>query len=285
MTKNAIDGAVTVRITRDREGLLSVLRLVDEQGWDGPAGRALLNFARREIARPLVIDVGLRGLAAAQAEASAWQAMWLVMTKPALRRAESPWGVLWRAAKRAALGEIVAARYGKAERRAWELRTAGGGDEPMRIPVSLDVLLASGWDVTYDERRDGTSLGWVVIVARDALVGAGWDDADASRIVRAVVDLPDAADDPRSSAVGWRTMAVDLGLPPWQARRLCVALRGTATWRGLFAQVLSDGPGAAESAHMRAALRATCVRRHRSPVLAAQLAARSTALDQQRAAR
>src|SRR4051812_39908122 len=90
-------------ITRDREGLLAALSVIDDEGWEGPTATALLMFVRLKIARPLVIDVGLRGLAASQAEASAWQAAWIAMTKPSLRRAVSPWGVLWRAAKRAAL--------------------------------------------------------------------------------------------------------------------------------------------------------------------------------------
>lgn len=67
-------------------------------------------------------------------------------------------------------------------------------------------------------------------------------------------------------------MAADLDLPPWQARRLCVTVLGTATWRGLLARLLTDGEAAVYEPGMRAALRSTRVRRHRSPVLAAQRA-------------
>ncbi|NTW41187.1 MAG: hypothetical protein HGA44_15165 [Cellulomonadaceae bacterium] len=258
-------------IRRDRDGLLAALAAIDDEGWEGPTATQLLTFVRLEIARPLAIDVGLRGAAASQAEASAWQAAWIAMTKPELRRAASPWGVLWRAAKRAALGEVVAARYGKAERRAWELLRPTSGAEPVRLPLSLDVLLDAGWDLA-GHAAPVPGLAEVRTVAAHGLIEAGWAVEDAGRIVATVMDLPDPATDPRSGALGWRHMATDLDLPPWQARRLCVALRGTARWRGLFARVLSEGPDAVASPEMRAALRATRVRRHRSPALAAQLA-------------
>jgi hypothetical protein len=258
-------------ITRDRDGLLNALATIDVEGWEGPTATALLGFVRDQIARPLVIDVGLRGLAAPQAEASAWQAAWLVMTKPALRRAESPWGVVWQAARRAALGELVAARYVKVERRAWELRHPGGTAEPTRIPLSLDALLDTGWEPTDDELPD-TALADLEVCSEFALTETGWSPAEASRIVAAVVELPDPATDPRGGALGWRHMATALDLPPWQARRLCVALRGTSTWPGLFARLLDDGVTAIRTPAMQAALRATRVRRHRSPALAAHRA-------------
>lgn len=259
----------TPRITRDHASLLGALERIDFEGWEGPSATELLTFVRVQIARPLAIDVGLRGLAASQAEASAWQAAWVAMTKPAIRRAESPWGVVWRAAKRAALGEVIAARYGKVERRAWELLRPADGSAPVRLPLSLDVLLENGWEAATPEPAAGELLPVIDCVV-SALVENGWPDEEARRIVRAVVDLPDASNDPRSGALGWRHMARDLDLPPWQARRLCVALRGTATWSGLIARMLRDGPAAAATPPMRAALRSTRVRRHRSPVLAAE---------------
>lgn len=51
--------------------------------------------------RPLVVDAGLRGAAASQAEAPGWQGVWVTLTPPALRSAGSPWGVIWKAARRA----------------------------------------------------------------------------------------------------------------------------------------------------------------------------------------
>jgi hypothetical protein len=257
-------------IRRDRGSLLEALAMIDDEGWEGERGTALLTFVREQIARPLAIDVGLRGQAASQAEASAWQAAWIAMTKPSLRRAASPWGVIWRAAKRAVLGEVVAARCASEPRRAWHWLQAGHGREPARVVFSLEALLDSGWDRPDDANRGYAAHA--VAIARDALVEAGWDCSDAARIVDAVIDLPDAASDPRSVAVGWRVMADELQLPPWQARRLCVALRGTHSWPGLIARILTDGPSAAQTLPMAAAVRSTRTRRHRSPVLASQLA-------------
>jgi hypothetical protein len=91
----------------------------------------------------------------------------------------------------------------------------------------------------------------------------------AARIVAAVADLPDPGTRRGWASAGWRTMAGALDLPPWQARRLCVALLGTATWPGLFARMLREGAAAWRSPAMRQALRCTRVRRLRSPVLTA----------------
>lgn len=273
-----------IEVRRDSECLLGLLARIDDEGWDGPASVALLRYVRDQIARPLAIDVGLRGLAASQAEATAWQAMWIAMTKPSLRRAESPWGVLWRVARRAVLAEVVAARYATEPHRAWALCRPRGGGEPAPVPASLDALVERGWQPAADGPRGSGGLAELELVARRALVDAGWPAAEAARIVAAVVELPDPSNDPRSGALGWRLMARDVGLPPWQARRVCVALRGTGEWAGLFARVLTDGPQAAQTLPMRAALRATRVRRHRSPALAARVAEQEQGGLPQRAA-
>ncbi|WP_426592610.1 hypothetical protein ACPPVS_12620 [Cellulomonas sp. McL0617] len=269
---------VPLRITRDRDGLLAALAAIDNEGWDGPVAELLLRFVRDEIARPLAIESGLRGTAASQGEASAWEAVWINLTKPGLRRSASPWGVLWQSARRAVLGEIIAARYVTTEANAWELRRPRRGRDPVRMPTSLDALLAAGWepvDRSADHVSDDRALSeGLVRPAVRALARAGWPRLQAKQIVDAVIEIR-AAPDERRSAVGWRPMAVKLELPPWQARRLCVVLRGTTTWPGLFARLLTDGPRAAQNPQMRAALRATRVRRHRSPALAAELAAMS----------
>lgn len=271
-TNDLLHEGEALRVRRDRDCLLALLVTIDDEGWEGPAARKLLSFVQQEIARPLAIDVGLRGLPASQAEASAWQAMWVAMSKPALRRAESPWGVLWRVARRAVLAEVVAARYATEPRRAWTLCRPADGAEPIPVPASLDALVDRGWEPASDAVGVDERFRDLLRVATSALVDAGWERDEASRVVAAVVELPDPSGDPRSGALGWRLMAREVGLPPWQARRVCVALRGTEGWPGLFARVLTDGPEVAHSLPMRAALRATKVRRHRSPVLAAQIA-------------
>ena len=90
-------------ITHTRQSLLNALETIDSEGWDGPTGTTLLQSLRTEMVRPLAIDTGLRGAAASQAEATAWEAVWLAMTKPSLRTTGSPWGVLWQVARRAVL--------------------------------------------------------------------------------------------------------------------------------------------------------------------------------------
>src|SRR3954454_2452891 len=81
-------------VVRDRHSLLRMLDAIDVEGWDGPTGTALLHYVRERIVRPLAISVGLRGAVASQAEATAWQGLWVELTKPSLRAATSPWGVL-----------------------------------------------------------------------------------------------------------------------------------------------------------------------------------------------
>ncbi|NUU15810.1 hypothetical protein HP550_00910 [Cellulomonas humilata] len=281
MTANKSDpGEQAEPVRRTKACLLRMLESIDQEGWDGPTGTQLLQFVRVDLARPLAIDAGLRGLAASQGEASAWQAAWIAMTRPGLRDAKSPWGVIWRAAQRAALGEVLSARYGKDERRALEV-WAAHADRRTLAPVSLDSLRTTGWDSTaLLSPAESVDLDDVIASAGHALVDVGWSKQDAVRIVAAVTELPDAATDPRSGALGWRRMATTLGVPPWQARRLCVVLRGTTSWRGLFARIITEGPGASRSPAMLAALRSTRVRNHRSPVLAAERAVATQAHQQ-----
>jgi len=87
-------------IRRDRPSLLDQLSIIDTEGWDGTAGTRLLQYLRTELVRPLTIHLGLRGSAASQGEATAWEAVWVEATNPSLRTAHSPWGVLWRTARR-----------------------------------------------------------------------------------------------------------------------------------------------------------------------------------------
>ncbi|MBO3093572.1 hypothetical protein [Cellulomonas dongxiuzhuiae] len=72
-------------------------------------------------------------------------------------------------------------------------------------------------------------------------------------------------------------MAADLGIPPWQARRLTIALRGTDDWPGVLARITAEGPDVVGSPVVRAALTAT--RRHcdRSPIFAARRAEQAPA--------
>jgi hypothetical protein len=265
MTVTDNSGALAPAGPRDNAGLLMMLEQIADEGWDGPTGRRLLTFVRERLARPLAVGAGLRGLAASQAEASAWQAAWEVLAFQNLHEAEKPWGVVWRAAQRAVSGEVICARYGADP---WQsLRLARNGAPQL---VGLDVLIELGLDADLAEPPV------VAMILRDAydvavvaLGEVGWPTPIAARIMAAVADLPEPGTRRGWTSAGWRTMSNALDLPPWQARRLCVALLGTATWPGLLARLVHEGPPARHTPAMRAALHCTRVRRLRSPVLAA----------------
>jgi hypothetical protein len=137
-------------IRRDRPSLLHQLSIIDTEGWDGPAGTRLLQSLRTELVRPLTIHLGLRGAAASQAEATAWEAVWVEATNPSLRTAQSPWGVLWRTARRAVLNEVVATRFASSPRHGWLLAAATrrGQEHP---PISLEALVAEGWETPSND--------------------------------------------------------------------------------------------------------------------------------------
>ena len=258
-------GAMASAAPRDNAELLTMLEHVSQEGWDGPTGRRLLSFVRERLARPLAVGAGLRGLAASQAEASAWQAAWEVLAFQDLRRTDKPWGVVWRAAQRAVTGEVVSARYGVEAHGAWRLARSG-------VPqlAGLDILFALGLDASPAERPPFVlTLPDAYEAAVAALCDVGWPPDVALKIVAEVADMPEPGSRRGWISVGWRSMAAHLDLPPWQARRLCVALLGTPTWPGLLARMLLDGPDARHRRAMRAALRCTRVRRLRSPVLTA----------------
>lgn len=92
-------------LDRSTDALLSRLAVIDLEGWSGPVGTELLEFIRTNMVRPLVVGVGLRGVLASQAEATAWEEAWAALDQPSLRCAAQPWGVVWATARRAALGE------------------------------------------------------------------------------------------------------------------------------------------------------------------------------------
>src|SRR5450830_270456 len=213
------DNTTAPAIRRDRPSLLHQLRIIDAEGWDGPAGTRLLQYLRAELVRPLTIHLGLRGAAASQAEATAWEAVWLEATNPSLRTAQSPWGVLWRTARHAVLNEVVATRFASSPRHGWILAAATrrGQEHP---PISLEALVAEGWETPCNELDADVALILADVFAEacEALVQVGWDAVAAERIVTALADL-EPTRDPRSVAVEWRSLATALHLPPWQARR------------------------------------------------------------------
>lgn len=174
-------------VQRDRDDLLQVLEQVDVEGWDGPAGRDLLLLVREMVVAPLAVKRRLFGAATEQAIASGWAAAWEVLRSPAIRTAESPWGVIWVAARRAVLNEQIAATTGRnARATGWE----PAADEPAEPPVVIPVVV-------------------------DLMVEVGWDRAVATDVMDAVAHAAPWGEDS-----GWRWIANRVEAQPWQIRRL-----------------------------------------------------------------
>jgi hypothetical protein len=198
-------------ITRDRQGLLDALAVIDAEGWDGPTAAALLFYVREQLIRPLAIDVGLRGAAESQAEATAWGAVWLQLCDPRLRSTASPWGVVWQTARRALLGEILAGRWGADPRRAWEY-DADERAGTCRRPVSLETLVelrcepaVEPWPATTPtESRVSNALD----CAAAALVGAGWHTDTARQIVAEIAAMDDGLGHDATVVASTRTHAL-----------------------------------------------------------------------------
>ncbi|GEN78976.1 hypothetical protein [Actinotalea fermentans] len=250
-------------ITKRRDDLFDHLDAIAVEGWDGPAATDLLRFVRSHIVRPLVVDVGLRGGAASEAEATAWEVLWLKLQEPSLRAARSPWGVLWQTARRAVLGEILAQRWGAPPRRAWKLDAAERAGR-VRRPIALEPLLAGGWQPAHDEAAAGADDGpltRVLALTASALRSVGWPEDTAVSITREVArfEAPARAR-ATSTIVGWRTLAKKVGVAPWQARRLVWILRGSPESPGLLARITLEGASAVETPGTQAALRSTRVR-------------------------
>lgn len=251
-------------IAKRRDDLLERLDAIAVEGWDGPTATELLRLVRSHIVRPLVVDVGLRGRAAAEAEATAWEVLWLKLQEPSLRTARSPWGVLWQTARRAVLGEILAQRWGAPPRRAWKLDAAERAGRVQR-PIALEPLLAGGWQPARDDAdpdAEDRTLTRILALTASALRSVGWPDDTALSIAREVARFEAPARARASSTiVGWRTLAKKLDVAPWQARRLVWILRGSSDSPGLLARIALEGAAAVEGPGTQAALKSTRDRR------------------------
>jgi len=257
---------------RDGRRLLEDLARIDTFGWSHPVATALLVFVRDDLVRPLVQSEGLRGLAAEQAEATGWEAAWETLNSPGLRAAPSPWGVVWTVVRRAVRQEAVAAKYCTGLDRAWRVR-AHCRSGPALTPVSWDRLAEVGIepDLACDSRdpeQFGTSLTAIV----EAMTGVGWDRDCATTLVRLLADTSQPGVDRARVKVGWRPIAAELGLPPWQVRRTMVLLLGEPGWEGLLPRVRRGGVGVLTGVAVVAAVRSTTTQWMRPPGRAASRA-------------
>jgi hypothetical protein len=228
------------------EEVRAMLRRIDVEGWEGPAGRRLLEAARVRVARSAVRRTGLFGAAAAQAEASAWAAAWDALRRPAARVADSPLGMAQVAAQRAAWAEVRLARPG----------------DPYGVQlVSLDAAFESGDDVAEAgggaQEQVPVDLGPNLGALHAALVSGGWQPDALREALELLADhaRPGRGERPRAP---WRWVALRLGLPEWRVRRLAVLVLGREGLPGLLAQVHWHGPAVLASAPARDALASTC---------------------------
>lgn len=252
------------RITlRDHDQLRDALEAIADSGWNSPPATALMAFVRHDVVRPMVIAMGIRGAAAGDAEAAAWAAAWEVLRGPQVARVDEPWGLVRAAARHAVVGEVLAARYVCGARRGWRIwaqaRRDGRGP---RVEADGD-LLSMLEDEPADEPK-GEPLKDVLTPIRERLVALGWSRAVIEVVVEAIADGRLGVE-PDGSCAGWRPLSADLGLPPWQVRRLTVALLGGPRWPGLMQRVIRQGAGVLDEADCWIALRTTVVRRMRSP--------------------
>ena len=263
-----------INLLDSREGLLGELAALDVEGWGGGRGERLLTYVRVHIVRPQVFAAGFRGPAAAQAEATGWEVAWEALNSRGIRDADSPWGWLWVAVRRAVHGELMAATYLTSARKGESTRQQGRGVDRKPHhdpPLSLTRLVEKGWERAEDlpVRRE---LGWRLEAVVAALMCVGWESRSASAVVEGVAHT--AARDGKVSAEarGWRPLALNLGLPPWQVRRVMVLLLGAPNWPGVMERMAGEGVAVLDEPDMRAALRSTLSSSWPTPVLAARRA-------------
>ncbi len=248
----------------DPQTVRDALDAVDRQGWDSAAGTQLLDHVRAAVVLPVVRRTGLRGAAADQAAASGWSAAWDALRRPSARRADNPGGMVWSAVRRAVWAEW------EADRGPWSgpagvgptsgpPRATSGVSTLGARTLSMDQLLAAGWQpaVSPDEDpvRDAQREHLLPALV-DGLVEAGWNRAEvaeaialmADRVVRAAGGAP---------ATPWRWVALRLGLPQWQARRLAGLLLGGADWPGVLEIAACHGPQVLTEPAVQAAIGCT----------------------------
>jgi hypothetical protein len=276
MTAAPSDPAAPVeRSVADPQGLRRQLARIAVEGWDGPAGAAVLGYARSRVVRPQVARAGLRGAAADQAESTGWATAWEVLRAPATAAAASPWGVVTSAVRRAVLGEAVSAAYGTGVRAAWRLHVELAAAPARGRAVSLAELTERGWEPAATPGRRLAGPRVAAIVA--AMVAAGWQREQAWQAMDWAIAVADrrftghrSGADGASS--GWRSLALRSGMAPWRTRRALALLLGEEGWRGLLARVLESGEAVLSDPEVVAAIRSTVRSSHLSPARAAAAA-------------
>lgn len=269
--------------TQDR--IREHLDRVECEGWNGPAGRELLELVRRDIVRPLVHRSGLRGLAADQAEATGWEVAWETLARPSTRISDNPGGMVWVAVRRSIKAEAAAQRLWPTSR-CPDANQPGanvlgdlavlnrgsqachGGDwpaSPVGPVVSLDVALAVGLEPPDTHRPDsGSDLGPTLDRIVEALEAHQWTAEDVRDAVAILADNV-RADPGGGLAAPWRWVALRLGIAEWRTRRLAELLLGGEGWLGLVERIAQDGAEVLRDPAVVGAMRSTGSRWARTP--------------------
>ena len=241
----------------DADYINTQLDQVDDQGWDGTAGRELLETIRRQVIRPVINRYGLTDATASQAEATAWEETWRALCRPSIRTTDNPGLLLLVVARRSIQAELNARRYAtspdKATRRFRAAREAG--EEP-RSMISLEVALDNGLqlsDLASQPDQDPSHLGRIA----DAMTAAGWDLSTAQTLVTALSSATTRSPEKGHASPPWRWVARILGLPEWQVRRVACLLAGDAECRGLVELMVQAGPDALNQPDVIAGIQAT----------------------------
>ncbi len=247
----------------DPQTVRDALDAVERQGWNGPAGTALLDHVRTAVVLPVVRRTGLRGAAAEQAASSGWSAAWDALRRPSARRADNPGGMVWTAVRRAVWAEW------EADRGPWSgLAGVGptGGPRSAHPPraggrwLSIDQLMSAGWQPTAapcsPEAGPGVEQQGLLPALVDRLADTGWERAQAADAIALMADRVVRAAG-RSPATPWRWVALRVGLPQWQARRLAGLLLGGTDWSGVLELVACHGPQVLHEAAVEAAIGCT----------------------------
>ena len=256
-------------MTNDR--LRTGLAAIDEHGWDSPAGHTLLTQVRVQLVRPIVARAGLIGKDAAQAEATGWAEAWESLASPYLRTTARPWNVLWTTVRRAVRAEVLATRLVTSERRAWEMKAEANRspadasawqEHRLQRPLSLDAVYP---DQVPPARVESDSLGETLDALVDVMVTEGWPRERAWEAVGAIAVNARRDGEGVRDVGGWRQVARDLDLPPWQVRRLTMVLVGAPGWPGVVESVRQHGESALDWPSTRLAIRATLNRELLTP--------------------
>lgn len=216
-----------------RERFQLELGVIDQQGWDSPAGVRLLHDLRAGVVRPVVRASRLTGPAADQAESSAWAAAWEAIRRPTAREAVNPAGMVWSAVRRTVGAEVGAAL-------------------PVAWTPSTEPDPGAGEAASATTARTFGAGGPLLELIVDLLVAEGWPQESAGDAIALLADEPGRG--------AWRTVAARIGVPAWQVRRVAALVLGVDPAPGLLRLVVELGPGVLAEPGARAAARACRVR-------------------------